>query len=384
MTSAILVYSVAGGLAMAVPGGGSPTRGWAGLRFMAGLALLCLILYLANPVLRLPVSVGAWSAVAAAGCGLALAARRIARAREVEFGLLAHPVVVLPVGLLAILAVHGPIDYLPVSWDEFSNWLGWSRQIFVTDSHWTPSMSIGQVGYTPGWALLMAFPNIVLGSFREVHSASVQFLLHVGVLGLVFDLLRDRLRDGGAGPRLATGLAWLFVLAVLGVEATWKLHPTLQLIEKPQIYAMAAVLLTALAGGTAGADRDRLAAMIGLFLAFGYLLKMAMLTFVPAAALLAMTLHGEGRRGVAGLGLRLALALTPVVLAALSWRMASPETGGCMSNPLKLLSVGDPAALAPASCVSVKISLYAPSAAGAASFDYVSVRQVQTTWAVLT
>lgn len=336
----MLVYAVAWGLALLLPAGGAaPLHRWLGLRFSGAVALLCAILYMANPVLGLPVSVGAWMAVAAAGVGLGAGARRL------EAAVLTHPVVLLPAGLALVMAVHGPVEYLPVSWDEFSNWLGWAKQIYVTDTHWDPAMSIGQTGYTPGWVLLMAFPDVVLGSFREVNSASIQFFMHVGVLGMAFDLLRGRLLDQGVGQRPAAVSAWLFVLAALAVEATWKLYPTLQLIEKPQIYSMAAVLLVALAAGEREADRTRLAGYFGLFLAFGYLLKMAMLTFVPAALVVGAVALAGDRPGLRRLALRFALAAAPLALAVATWRLASPETGGCMSNPFKVLTIGDGAAL---------------------------------------
>ncbi|MEO5372928.1 MAG: hypothetical protein H7840_01475 [Alphaproteobacteria bacterium] len=343
MIPAVLVYSVALGLALLLPGRVGARGAWLGLRFFAAFAVVTVVLYLANPLLGLTVTAGAWAVVALAGLGVVHA---IVRRERPSAEAWIHPVVLLPAGAALVALGHGPIDYLPVSWDEFSNWLGWSKQIFVTDRHWTPAMAVGQLGYTPGWALLMVFPDVLLGRFREVYSASLQFLMHVGVLGMAFDLLRARLTQGGVTARWSAALAWLFALGVLAVEATWRLYPTLQLIEKPQIYAIAAAILTAIAAADGpDTNRDRLAGYLGLFLAFGYLLKMAMLTVVPSAALLALVLVGGGG-GWGRVALRLALGLGPLGLAAVSWRLVSPETGGCMTNPLQLLTAGDSAALA--------------------------------------
>ena len=106
------------------------------------------------------------------------------------------------------------------------------------------------------------------------------FLMHVGVLGFTFDLTRFvALRSGVSENKTANLIAWLLVLVLLAVEASWILFPTFQLIEKPLLYAYLAGLLLVLASQYCEFDRTRLAAFLGLVFAAGYLIKVAFLLF---------------------------------------------------------------------------------------------------------
>jgi len=311
----LIQIAVFAGLTGWIPAGGPDRSAWIGLRLTLAIALADLLLFGLGWLGGFPFSEACWMVVIAAAAGWGLLIRQ---ARPLSPWLAAHPVIVLPLILLAALALHGPVAYLPAVWDEYSNWLYWTREIFSRDQVWTEAMNIPLPGYTPGLPLLMAMPSALLGHFTEGNSLTVQFFMHVGLLAMVFDLARANLARRGAEARLAGILAWLLVLTTLGLEATWKLLPTLQLIEKPQIYAFSAFAMLIVAAMRLEIHPLRLGVLGGLLLVYAFLIKLATQVFLPAAAIMALPVlwrHSSRRTALA-----LGLALPPAAMLVI-WKL---------------------------------------------------------------
>lgn len=252
--------------------------------------------------------------------------------------LLAHPGLVLPVLAALAIAVNGGIDYLPYTVDEFTNWIGVSRQIYLHDGYAAVRETIAHPGYMPGWQIALLFPWLVLGEMDMGQSAGAPLVLHAGLAALVFEVLRaEVLRRGIDSEARASMMAWAGVLLYLAAEGTGKLWPSSLLIEQPQIYALTASLLYLYL-----IDRDdkRLLTHLGLAVAAGYLLKSAMMTFLPGLALvLAMLAFGAPGRSwshrAARFAQQAAIVLSPVVAVAVLWKLSAPGIGqGCLTNPM--------------------------------------------------
>lgn len=310
-------------------------RGMPGVRLWAGATLMLVIVFVLNVGAGVGLRLAAQATALLAGAGLGLAFWR-ARRNPPSLAALLHPALVLPLAALVVIAWRGGVGYEPLAWDELNNWLGWTRQAVAFDSLDDPRMVNPVRGYTPGWPIALAFPNLLLGRMDESLSAVVPLLLHVAVLGLVFDVAARMLdRAGWAAPSARLG-AWALILGALAVEATWKLAPTNLLIEKPQIYALCAVLFLAVVATSRDVRPGRAGLHLGLSMVAGYLIKVSMLAFAPALAVIGLALcllrrrAGEGLRAQA---LGAAMLALPMAVVYLLWtRMGAPQ--GCMSDPL--------------------------------------------------
>lgn len=301
---------------MPMPAGGH-TR-WQGLSWAAGMALLILGLY-ALTALGAPAHVAAWTVAAAGAAGLVPAVRRLRLAGRED---LAHPVPALALVILAAALLHAGKPYVIYAWDEWTNWLGWARSIVAFDRVAESGMVVAVRGDTPGWALALAFPGLLTGQFTEMPAVAAGAALHLGLLGVAFDLgLAAAVRVGGLGKGPARALAWIWLATLLAVEVSWHLVPTLLLVDEPQVWLMGSVALLTLALPAAGPDRLRLAALVGLLGAAAYAVKISYLTLLPAVGLMA-TLAAVAERRDGGVGRAIAvlgLALLPFLAVKASW-----------------------------------------------------------------
>lgn len=348
MAALFLSWACALGLGQIVPRRSVHQGDFEGARFFGGIALIALSLFLLNTVFRLPISLASFAIVAVAGVGVVLFGRRIWAGRDQGVELLTHPIVVLPAVVVAAVAVRGGIDYLPWGWDEFSNWLGFAKQMVIADDFRADTMIASRADYPFGWRYLMAFPGAVLGGFTEERAYPFAFLLHAGFLGFLYDVLRWRLaRIEALGNVRASGLAWLAMLAFVTVEITWLLVPTNLLVERPQVYTLAACLLLGFGLVRDESDRMRWAAGLGIVLAFGYLVRVQMVLLTPSVLLLLIAAawsdaaaDGPGgwrRRAVAAARLAVPVFL-PFAAVFVTWTLIRPyET--CAAN---LTSYFDP------------------------------------------
>ncbi len=349
-----------------------------GLRFFLASMVLIIALYLGNVVFRLPLSAMAPLLAVVASIGIA---RAIWRARinfRRLFAATLHPIWIFAalVGLLA--ALHGGIDYLPFTGDEVSSWLRLARQIYLADDYWSDQTNYDHPGYTNGWPLLVAFVNVPAGQWGDGNAALVPFLLHLGICGLIFDVLRqaasEAIGPNRGGDTWATLLAWLGMLALLAVEASWLLIPRFLLIDEPLLYAFLGLFLTAIVGLQHDRGRTCIAAYLGLILAAGYLLKISMLAAVPALGVILIAYMYYDPRPLTT-GIRYAsLMFAPLILASFSWSRSM--TGAeCNASPISLLGLDGGLSIDRLSYIG---HLYARSAA-----DYLMSYKVPATFGAL-
>lgn len=332
MSALILCWLVLFGLSGLVPDRGDGRDDWLGARAFTAFALLVIAVYLLQIALGVALRPAALAicAVAALGWIRHAAAWRLRRPDW------RHPIFVLPVAVLAAATIRGGMAYEPLAFDELHNWLGWMRQAVAFGFVDHPGILNSIVGYPPGWPIILAFPNLLLGGIEEGRSTAMFVLMHAALLGLLYDVVKTALIEGG-GRNGPAGLgAWAVVLAALGVEATWKLVPTNLLVEEPQTYCLAACVLLTLAAGRHGVSPVRAGWMTGCAAALGYLIKVSQLAFMgPLLLLWLMPLwNRRGERSAVLWGIFGVLAVPALVWGV--W-VTKGSVQGCLSDPVAAL-----------------------------------------------
>ena len=353
----ILALSALGcGALFPAPAGDS--RNAIGIRFMAGVSVLILILFFGNVVLRVPLGTVAFAVPAIAAIGLVRLGLEI-RAGRFSRACLLHPVPILLLMIGIVILARGGVDYLPWQWDEYSRWIYVTKLMFLTEEYWADTFRRANEGYTPGWRLWMVLPSLVLGRFSEGNLATAPFIMHVGLLGILYDISRralERIETLSFGARTAG--AWLVVLVLLLGEASWKLVPTLLASEKPQIYLLGACLAGVLYYVIESSRRSAIIGYVGLFMAAAYLVKVATLAFLPSLILFALFLlffdqGADGgtensrdrksdwrrawRRAFTGTRIKnAAMLLLPFLVVYATWIMVE-SPAGCFGDSTELL-----------------------------------------------
>jgi hypothetical protein len=333
--SSMFLYIFLAGIAVWVPGLNSIRGSWYGFRFCIAVFSVPVYLFFGNVLLGIPITFLAWTfaAVALAGFGFQIFKRTITLKNG--WAVVLHPVFVFPLLALAVAIPLGDISYLPYPGDEVSGWLRLARQVFLADAYWSNKVVYHHGAYTNGWPLMIAFSNVFDGHFIERNSIVFMFFIHVGVLGFTFDLTRFvAARSGFDQARQVWLFAWITVLGLLAAEASWVLFPTLQLIDKPLLYANLTGFLLALAGQYDDFGKNRLAAFLGFVFAAGYLLKITFILFAPLLGIIWLGFYwrtyveqyqeppGAGIFSLAlikkGAGWA-ALMLIPMMITAMTW-----------------------------------------------------------------
>ena len=347
----ILALSALGcGALFPAPAGDS--RGCIGFRFMAGISAVMLILYFGNVVARLPLGTTAFAVLVIAGTGLVRLWPEF-RDRPFSRACLLHPVPILLMVVGMVMLSRGKVEYLPWQWEEYSRWFYFAKLAFLSEEYWTESFHKSYQGYPPGWTILMAYPSLVLGRFSEADMATLPFIVHVGYLGILYDISRralERIETISFGGRIA--VAWLVVLILLLVKASWKLVPTLLGSENPLSFLVGACFAGALYCMIEVRGRTMMMAFIGMFAAAAVLIKMAALALVPSLIFFAAftILFDQGdvaapprrnhlRPALTGTNIKLAgLLLLPLLVVYGSWLVIdSPRS--CIGAPTRLLHV---------------------------------------------
>ena len=281
MTPVLVFFSLIG-MAVWLPGLTRDSQDWLGARFLFSVFLIPLFLYTGNVVFGISLSFLTYAFVGISGLGLVLGAFRIRRSILINWKLLFHPVWIFPILLLAIAFYRGGIEYLPYPGDEVASWLKIAKQIFLADAYWSDKIVYHLGAYMNGWPLMVVFPNILHGTYRDNNAVVMQFFTHVGVLGFVFDLTRwMAIKTGWDKNTAASAIPWLLVLGLLFIGASWILLPIFQLIDKPLLYTILTCFLLGLAGQFDGIGRVRVSVFLGIAMAVGYLTKVAILAFGP-------------------------------------------------------------------------------------------------------
>ena len=311
-----------------------------GLRLALGYAAMILILYMGQAIVGISGAAGFWSLFALAAVGIFLRLRAIRWSANVV-GFCLHPVwLLLLAGGVAVIA-NGGVDYLPVTNDQFSHWLGNPVKINAFGSWSAARDSLHLADYPPGWPLLLALPWQVSGNVDFGAAAAAPFVLHVATIGIVFDvvvfLIRKHLNINNTTCVLG---GWAFILLFLAAETLGPLWPTTLLIEPPQILGYTIVVLLLFASGAAKEDQRTLEFSTGIVLASCYLIKSAALIFAPAILcvfLLRLILSRAGSRRWRDTLRSCAVVVLPVIMVAVSWGFIS-EDKSCLYSPLATLS----------------------------------------------
>lgn len=346
MLTASLLYAILLGIAGWIPAPTDRADRWLGFRFFHAGTALIVVLYVGNVVLAIPLSALAVIIGIAAAGGIVAEVWRERGRRLDSLARQFHPILVLALLVAAVAAARGGISYLPYPGDEVASWLRLARQIFLVDAYWSGRIDYHLGAYTNGWPLLVAFANTLRGSWEDGNAALLPFLLHLGLLGLLYDLVRYVADKRLVHAWKATAFTWLCLLSFLTIEASWILVPRFLLVDEPLSYAYLGCLVTAIVGLEDSTHRMRLAGLLGIGIAAGYLLKIAMLAALPALGLLVLAylwLDADERLTVL---FQLATArralsyvvmtLGPLALIAVTWSVF--KTGEhCNASPISLL-----------------------------------------------
>ncbi len=325
MLGLVFYYVVATGLGYLAPLSLRSGLGVTGIRFALGYAAMVVFTYVAQILLGIPLGVTVALLLILALVGIAIQIRRWRdHSQWVQF--LVHPAVILTAAGAAAIALNGGIDYLPYGNDEFSSWLATPRLIHLSGSWAAVAGSLNHSTYTPGWQLTLLLPWQLLGQEDFGMSSSAPFILHVAEIALIYDiavfLLRQRVDMMAHSAKLA---AWVFVLLFLAVEGTGRLWAYTLLIEQPQIYSYAAIILLIYAAETSGKDSKALFGVAGVILASAYLYKIAALTLIPAVmGLSAVAFFNRTKNIPARIKESVttaALLAGPILIAMISWSM---------------------------------------------------------------
>ncbi|MEQ8194458.1 MAG: hypothetical protein RIB59_08205, partial [Rhodospirillales bacterium] len=247
------------------------------------------------------------------------------------------------------------IGYTPISWDELSHWISWSHKYFLADTSHHPDLAIHYTTYTRAWPLLIAAVQIPFGDFVPLRGVAMQFLLHLAVISLTWDIVKEiTARELSFGARLAKATAWFIVLGLLTAEALWRFMPLDLLIERPLLYPTAALFVTSFLALLSSEHRLKLAAAMGFFLAATYSMKVTGTTVAVSAAIMCFALwiitlkdHAltapraltREWKAVTWYGLRLLLLiLAPFLILYVSWSIIGETSKFCLTAPFKVMA----------------------------------------------
>ena len=333
------------GLAGFVPRPRGAGHGWLGARLFTGFSVIPVFLFLVHIIAGVGLLAASYALVALSALGLVRLVAGWVRVPDARPPLL-HPAFVIFAAAGGVIAVHGGLDYIPYSGDEFTNWIGAAKQIFAGGGFDRARPALIHPDYPMGWPLTMVLPAVLAGRFDEGLAAAAPLVMHLALVSLLFDLVCQALEHGLAVPaKRARVLGWLVVLAMLLAEATGRLWPINLLIEPPQVYGLVAMSAIAVAMLQDDGERTAFAVSMGVIFASQYLMKVSTLAFAPVLAVLAVLLavHGGARVDAAALGTRLrtgfrlgATMLIPGALIVLLWRQTSPPAS-CLTSPAAVL-----------------------------------------------
>ena len=308
-----------------------------GVRFALGYATMVIFVYVAHVLLGIPLEVAVASLAVFTMAGFILLLRRQNDWLDWQKRL-CHPALLLMIIGGTVIVVNGEIGYLPFTIDEFSHWLATPRLIHMSGSWAAVQDSLHVRFYTPGWQLTLLLPWQLTGKEDFGMSAAAPFVLHVTVIALIYDFIIFQLRRRTEMTQVMSSLAaWTFVLLFLAAEGMGRLWTHTLLIEQPQIYSYATVLLLIFAAEATGQDRRSLYGSAGIVLASAYLYKVAALIFVPAVIGVSCIFLFDRIRSISdrlrdGL-LTAALLAGPILVTTVSWSLVVD------SNHCSLLSL---------------------------------------------
>jgi len=293
-------------------------------RYFCGGILFVFTFYFLHVILHLDLEVSAWSVMAASTFGFAWSLAEHLRQPRRSIYQWAHPVPLLILAGAVCILINGGIEYLPYSDDEFSNWIGVSRQIYLAGDYGSIGSQLWLHGYTPGWRLMLLYPWVLGGSINEGNSAAAPFIIMVGLAGILFDVARWRMRSLPGISEMRSGvLAWALTLIALTAQVAGPTWMRNLLIEQPQIYPLAVCAIALSLVSFARNNSHILVFYAGLSLAGSYMLKAAALAFAPSTGLAIIILSYASSGSWSEFSRRLSvfstLAFLPIIIGMMSW-----------------------------------------------------------------
>lgn len=340
MTGLLLYALVAAGLGQFLPRIRLSETPFVGLRFFGGYVVFVLAFFVLHVVIRIPLAASAWIIVLA-GVGSALwAIWKLFRSPDRILHVLFHPVSVMTLLGAGAIVAKGGIDYMPYTSDEFNGWIGASRHIFMAGGYDQVRDIVRLPDYTPGWRLALLFPWAVTGAIDEGDSAAAPFVAHLGLAGLVYDIVAWQLRRLRMFPEFHIALfAWGVLLVGLAAEIAGLAWIRTLLIEQPQIYTLAAASLLIVVMSVQSEANSELAVYTGLTIACSYMLKTAAIAFAPAVGLFVLAASwSEGHRWgnfADRIIVLVGLMLGPLLISMVSWKLIAPVEGAGLPSPIE-------------------------------------------------
>jgi len=202
-----------------------------------------------------------------------------------------HPGVVLPVLVLFTGVLTDYSSYLLWNWDEFSSWVSWAKQIYISDTSWRSDLIDMIPTYPKGWPMAIAFVQLPFGNFDEYRGIALLVLFHIALLALTFDLLRLMFeKDPSFSGEISFLFSWLTILIILSIESSWKLLPPTLLIERPVMYWSIGLFILALMNWYHEKSQPLLLFGMGITLASAFTLKTPTLGLVVPGAFIGLML----------------------------------------------------------------------------------------------
>jgi len=348
MIGLIVYYALFLGLGALLPAARISGFKLIGLRLIAGAAISFIALYVLHVLLRLDLRLSVYLLLGFSLVGFTRLFRRASLKRSYRW-LLLHPATLLPLCGAVVILFNGGLDYRPYVVDEFTNWIGSSKFIHFSGGYEEVRKSIYLPRYTPGWRLHLLIPWQITGGYEPGWSAPASFVLYVGLIALVFDIIVQSLRaQVGLGDGLARLLAWVFILLFLAAELSGRLWNYNLMTEQPQAYLLSAMLLILVLNEVVEEPDDNIMIVAGLLAAALYLLKAANSLLVPSLAVVPLLLlmrpssigirYTIGHAAIVG-----AVLVLPAILSVASWSVVAHQikfesAGYCLMNPASTLT----------------------------------------------
>lgn len=339
----LLLIFLSFGLGMYLPSLSKENHGNFGIRLLAGYSLLTCLLFLGIVLLGLGLAVTLYGLIGLACIGCIWSVLQI-HSRGQQLAVLVHPVVILPLSIVAVALVHGPITFTPYGDDTYINWLMPAKQMWLVDSYHDDRFISAVVGYLPGWHFLLGFTSPLWGNFSETRAIAAPAALHICVLAAAFDVMLNWLGPSRLTPWRRQAFAYLVLLCLLGAEASWQLLPTLVLSEMPLFYSLIGVFLVGSLMLEAETRKVPVALVLSLVLCAHYLIKTQGIALVPVACGMGflgyLLTAPAGRRSLLRACLLAVLVVTPTLIVFVSWKAFGPPGAHCATKVTALLGRG--------------------------------------------
>ena len=343
ITNFLLIFLLSFGLGGFLPSLATTNQLNLGVRLLGGYALLTCLLYVGIVLLNLGVSISLYTLIVFGLIGSFVIVRR-ALNQSSPYEYLLHPTLLLPILIIGVALVHGPIHFAPYGDDTFINWLIHAKQVWLVDSFYDERIHSSAKGYVPGWHFLLSFTSPLWGTFSDTRAIAAPTILHVALIAATYDAISIWAK----AQNLDKWMAWLFstfvILLLLTAESSWHLVPTLILSEMPLFYTVIGIFIIGSFFYADDALIYPISFVLSLMLCAHYLMKTQGLAALPIACVIGFTgylFHTSFRRQNILKALSISIViLIPTLVVIISWKMIGPQSPKCIDNAGGFLSKG--------------------------------------------